>query len=167
MRSGWLRDCIADRSSGAELYIVSVGKAWTMASELRDREYQAVMGIDRTIVPASEADLWSILDNETAKSLIAALGFGIAWEGNPELSSLDRLRYETIVIAMNDSPDGTYLSAQVIALFHKIFGPVVAAGHVYTLRFDGQDELTEKSFTREVLSPETRILNPLTLQSPS
>jgi topoisomerase-4 subunit B len=157
-----LSDCVSKDASTAELFLVQdvLGAA---AKQVSDRVTQAVLPIDGSILKIEDADLISVLSDGQVQSVIATLGVGICLEDcDPSLFNLDWLRYGKVIIACEPTAEGAYVEEQILALFHRLLAPVVAAGHVHIALPEGWVGARAPEFAASVMAPTTRRLKRLT-----
>lgn len=164
-----LSDCIAKDSQTAEIYIVQQKEYGAVAKSVRDRMTQAVLPMDDRIVREEGASLEKVLDNDGFKSMIAALGVGMWFpddKGSVQIFSLDflhHLRYKKIILVTDESSKGRYIRTQMLSLLYRFLYPLMVNGHVYISPIPSRLKITEASFARQVMSPDTRNLVPLKL----
>jgi DNA gyrase subunit B len=151
---GFISDCASKDAPACELFIVQSGYA-ALAKEMRDRVYQAVLSVDSTIVMIKGANLYSMLDDDEVKSIIAALGVGIVVQRSHQHFKLENLRYGKVIIVTDPSAEGMHILAQVVSLLYKSMYPVMAAGHVYVVP---SENWVAKEFHAKVMAPTTRRL---------
>jgi DNA gyrase/topoisomerase IV subunit B len=129
----YLRDCVSKDPAECTLLLVQTGPLYEAAVRDRDRLTEAVLGIDDSVGRVAGLDLGGILDNESVKSVVAALGAGICVDG-ADLLDMSKLRYHRIVIVVEDTPLGKEVEERTLELFDTVFRPILAAGHVTVKR---------------------------------
>ena len=147
-----LSDCISMDRNECELFVCSPSIA-EIAFEVRDCNFQAVLSID-SLATEPDAAIDEVLDEEGYKGLIASLGIGISIS-IPDTLDLSRLRYHTIILAMEGSAEGEALKSRILRFFHLYMRSVLIQGHVFEPRQVPDDQV---GFEREVMEPITRSL---------
>jgi Ser/Thr protein kinase RdoA (MazF antagonist) len=163
-----MSDCMSKDSAKAELYIVRSDWIGETIKVNRDRMTQAVLFLSDNMVDLGTVEIDAMLDDEDCKSLIACLGIGLDLGFGPGGETgfdLNYLRYGKVILAMDDSPEGTHVRKQALALITTYMEPMVKAGHVYTMHLGELKDVPDTEFERIVMKPDTRSIYPYLLDS--
>jgi DNA gyrase/topoisomerase IV subunit B len=128
---------------------------------MRDREFQAVLSVDSEVPKIKHASLYRILDSETLKSLIAALGVGIKCKGIEDSEFLSHLRYGQIVLAFDATPEGEYIRTQIVTFLHRFNYMILEAEKVSCISRTSIPDIrtmTEEEIATAIFNKETRQL---------
>jgi DNA gyrase subunit B len=123
---GKLADCISNKPSESELFIVEGESAGGSTKQARDRNIQAVLPLRGKILNVEKARLDKMMASEEIKAIILALGTAIS-----ENFNLNKLRYHKIILAADADCDGAHIRILLLTLFYRYFKPLVENGYIY------------------------------------
>ncbi len=123
---GKLAACSGRKPELNELFIVEGDSAGGSAKQARVRQYQAILPLRGKPLNVEKKKLDQILQNEEIRTIISALGTGIASEFD-----LESLKFHKVIILSDADQDGAHIRAILLTFFFRYMKELVNAGHVY------------------------------------
>ena len=123
---GKLTDCIVKDPSKTEIYIVEGEAAGGSAKNGSDSKYQAILPLWGKMLNVEKARADKVYGNDKLTPVIQALGTGIG-----EGFSMEKLRYDKIIIMADADVDGAHIQTLLLTFFFRFMKPLIEAGHIY------------------------------------
>ncbi len=123
---GKLSSCSGKKPELNELFIVEGDSAGGSAKQARVRQYQAILPLRGKPLNVEKKKLDQILQNEEIRTLISALGTGIAGEFD-----MESLKYHKVIILSDADQDGAHIRAILLTFFFRYMKELINEGHVY------------------------------------
>ncbi len=123
---GKLKSCSGRKAELNELFIVEGDSAGGTCTQARNRSFQAILPLRGKPLNAEKKQINQVIANEEIRTLVSALGAGIAEEFDAS-----SLKYGKVVILSDADQDGFHIRCILLTFFFRYMKQLITEGHVY------------------------------------
>lgn len=123
---GKLADCSQNSMKDTEIFLVEGDSAGGSAKQARKRETQAILPLRGKILNVASATVDKLRANQELQDLTQALGCGVG-----SSFSLDKLRYDRVIIMTDADVDGAHIASLLMTFFYREMPGLITGGRLF------------------------------------